>query len=188
MKDETHQLENSNETLFLVTNVRSLQREAKSTFSKTPQVNPTLSSENESSKTIVQKRSQRESKLRAKTAMSKPEDNFRSESDTENETNVTKGNQENVEKEPIKFGPRKYGCPICSKIMQTTTEIKRHILIHTGEKPFSCNECGKAYNQKSTLKRHILIHTGEKPFSCNICAKAFTQKTELQLHFKNHHM
>ena len=152
MKDGTHPLENSNETLFLVTNVRSLQREAKSTFSKTPQVNPTLSSENESSKTKVQKEPQRESKLRAKTAMSKPEDNFNSEYDTENESNTTK---ETLGKEPIKLEPKKYGCPFCSKVMPNPAWMKRHIAIHIGEKPFSCNFCKYSCIHKSDLKKHV---------------------------------
>ena len=180
MKDETHQLENSYETLFLVTNVRSLQKEVKSTFSKTPQVNPNLSSENESSKTKVQKGPQRKSKLKAKTAMSKPEDNFSSE----NESNATK---ETLGKDPIKLEPKKYGCPFCSRIMSNVAWMKRHIAIHIGEKPFSCNKCGKAFNQKSSLIQHLKIHTGVKPFSCNFCKYSCIHKSDLKKHVKNVH-
>ena len=181
--------------MFLVTNVRSLQSEAKSSCSETLLVKPNLFadnsqatiSENESSKTKVQKQPHRESKLKAKTAMSKPEDNFSSGSETEDESNATKENQENLEKEPIKLGPQKYGCPFCSKIMPIPAQMKAHILIHTGDQPFKCDVCGKAFNRKVNLKRHTMIHTGEKPFSCSKCEKRFVQKAHLQLHLKNYH-
>ena len=184
MKDDIHQLESSNETLFLVTNVRSLRNEAKSSCSKTPLAkpklfatkNPTSSSENESSKTKVQKQPQRKSKLKAKTAMSKSEDNLSSESETGNPG-----------KEPIKLGPMKYGCPFCSKTMPIPCNMKMHISTHTGEKPFSCNECGKAFNVKQNLIRHTMIHTGEKPFSCEFCEYSCIQKGDLKKHVKNIH-
>ena len=149
--------------MFLVTNVRSLQSEAKSSCSETLLVKPNLFadnsqatiSENESSKTKVQKQPHRESKLKAKTAMSKHEDNFSSESDTENGSNATKRNQNNLGKEPVKIGPQKYGCPFCSTIMGAPSNMKQHILIHTGEKPFSCAFCELKTIQKSTLEKHM---------------------------------
>ena len=38
--------------------------------------------------------------------------------------------------EPIKLGAQKYACPICSKIMSDSFNMKKHIMVHTGEKPF----------------------------------------------------
>ena len=61
---------------------------------------------------------------------------------------------------PIKLGIRKYGCPICSKIMSSPADIKRHVRIHTGEKPFKCDFCNFAANVKCTLKSHVAkFHT-----------------------------
>ena len=159
MKGGTHQFENSHEAMFLVTNVRSLKEEMKSAnlVQKLPIRKPNLainipnsSNENESSKTKVQKQPHRESKLKAKTAMSKHEDNFSSESDTENGSNATKRNQNNLGKEPVKIG-----CPFCSTIMGAPSNMKQHILIHTGEKPFSCAFCELKTIQKSTLEKHM---------------------------------
>ena len=79
------------------------------------------------------------------------EDNSSIESDTENESNATKDNQG---KEPVKLGPQQYSCPFCSKIMNTPSKIKRHILVHTGEKPYQCHIC----NYKATQEAHIKTH------------------------------
>ena len=59
---------------------------------------------------------------------------------------------------PIKLGPKKYGCPFCSKTTPNAKDMKKHSLIHTGEKPFSCSFCKKCFNQKSNLKTHIVKH------------------------------
>ena len=31
-----------------------------------------------------------------------------------------------------------------------------------------CQFCGKACNKPSDLKRHLMSHTGERPFACNV--------------------
>ena len=87
----------------------------------------------------------------AENAVSESED----DSDSENESNAAR-NHENLGNEPIKLGPQKYGCPFCSKIMRSPSDMKRHILTHTGEKPFSCNKCEMSFNLKGNLKTHMM--------------------------------
>merc|ERR1712226_93270 len=59
--------------------------------------------------------------------------------------------------EPIRLnnhglGPSLFGCPFCPKTMKGRSDVKRHILIHTGEKPFSCPYCS---NRQTSMKIHI---------------------------------
>ena len=89
--------------------------------------------------------------------------------------------------EPIKLGAKKWGCPICSKIMPYPCNMKSHIMIHTGEKPFVCDTCGAAFTEKGNLTKHNLVHTGEKPFSCNLCDESFTRNRSLKRHQKRAH-
>ncbi|RXG73837.1 Sal-like protein 4 [Armadillidium vulgare] len=47
---------------------------------------------------------------------------------------------------------------------------------------FSCSLCPLTFGSRANLRRHILIHTGEKPFQCPRCAKRFSQKVNLKYH------
>ncbi|KAI4470133.1 zinc finger protein [Holotrichia oblita] len=53
----------------------------------------------------------------------------------------------------------------------------------------ACSRCGKTFQNKSNLKIHMLTHSGIKPFKCreNSCAAAFTTKQCLQFHYKKVH-
>ncbi len=53
----------------------------------------------------------------------------------------------------------------------------------------NCKKCGKNFKNKSNLKIHMLTHSGVKPFSCHIeaCKQGFTTKQCLQFHYKKTH-
>ena len=51
----------------------------------------------------------------------------------------------------------------------------------------TCGLCGLKCQNKSNLKRHMLIHSGERNFSCVICNKKFTQKSNLGRHMRTSH-
>jgi len=55
------------------------------------------------------------------------------------------------------------------------------------DKTFECNLCNKRFGWSTDLKRHLLIHTGERPFKCDLCQAAFTRNFLLQKHFARAH-
>lgn len=51
---------------------------------------------------------------------------------------------------------RKYRCSYCSRSFGWSTDLKRHILTHTGEKPFECKFCNSKFTRNFLLQKHVL--------------------------------
>ena len=57
---------------------------------------------------------------------------------------------------PVYISAGQYGCPYCTKVMKQSSDMRRHIQIHTGEKPLVCNYCHNySTNRKDKLAGHI---------------------------------
>lgn len=69
-------------------------------------------------------------------------------------------------------------CSYCGKQFSTKD---CHLMAHHRAKhirlwPFVCEVCSKA----SELRKHMMVHTGERPFTCPRCGKTFKRKTRLR--------
>jgi DNA-directed RNA polymerase subunit RPC12/RpoP len=80
-----------------------------------------------------------------------------------------------------------FRCEECSKTFTTTTGLRNHRRLHTGERPFKCEECGRAFADPSNLRRHIRSHTGERPYSCLQCGERFARNSALRRHATRFH-
>ncbi|XP_076810369.1 uncharacterized protein LOC143453106 [Clavelina lepadiformis] len=79
-----------------------------------------------------------------------------------------------------------YQCNICKKYLVSSSNLRLHMKIHTGEKAFVCKICNKSFVFPNDLKRHTRTHTGEKPFKCKVCKKSFSRRDNLKLHEYTH--
>ena len=86
----------------------------------------------------------------------------------------------------IHTGDNPFDCKICNKRFKTNGELKKHENIHKEELPFDCMTCSKRFKHKHVLKRHERIHTGEVPYKCKTCTKRFQRKEHLQRHERIH--
>ncbi|GIY09130.1 hypothetical protein CDAR_534971 [Caerostris darwini] len=81
---------------------------------------------------------------------------------------------------------KRYLCPVCDYSSLALTNVKRHVLTHTGVYPYKCTLCGKGFRQKRDLDSHRMKHSGERPFKCHVCPKSFTRKEVLKTHMISH--
>ncbi|KAG7178124.1 Zinc finger protein 22-like, partial [Homarus americanus] len=80
----------------------------------------------------------------------------------------------------------KYMCKLCGMSSQTPSNLRHHMMMHTGQKPHTCLYCGMTFHQSHLLIEHICTHTGENPLECEVCDETFTTKSALKSHMKVH--
>lgn len=91
-------------------------------------------------------------------------------------------------------------CTLCAKLFARPYNLKKHMVLHSGETPFSCNECDLSFPSEFYLNKHIAtnfkslcgvkahmsLHSGEMPYECNDCGKHFRLKVTLKEHMVTH--
>lgn len=77
-------------------------------------------------------------------------------------------------------------CPICAKVIYTTTGLDLHLRIHRDERNFECEICFKKFRQKGAMQRHMDIHADAKRYKCEMCERGFNDQTSLKAHMYTH--
>lgn len=55
------------------------------------------------------------------------------------------------------------------------------------KRPYICEECGKSWPTSTALKTHMIVHTGEKPFKCHLCPNpADAYATGIRSNYRRH--
>lgn len=60
---------------------------------------------------------------------------------------------------------KEFQCKDCKKILGSRPALQRHSKeVHQKHTDGQCSKCGKKFQNKSNLKIHMLTHSGIKPF------------------------
>ncbi|KAF8383506.1 hypothetical protein PRIPAC_72648 [Pristionchus pacificus] len=88
--------------------------------------------------------------------------------------------------DPSSMSERKFQCDVCMKYMLTSTHLRDHKLIHTGERPEKCKvkNCSAAFATAAKLLRHMRNSHHINQFKCNNCNIVFKKKFELIKHYE----
>ena len=92
-------------------------------------------------------------------------------------------------------------CEICGKEFFRLSELRFHMITHTGsgaqeadmlltkkerklpkKTGHVCDICGKEFGFRVNLEYHKVVHSDERPFKCSVCSKSFKLKHFLKLH------
>ncbi|XP_041968473.1 zinc finger protein 808-like isoform X2 [Aricia agestis] len=82
---------------------------------------------------------------------------------------------------------RRHKCTECDSTFFASTDLKEHMVKHTGERTYQCAVCLKSYGRKWTLREHMRIHANDRRFKCEHCGQAFVQKCSWRGHMRSQH-
>ncbi|XP_047996831.1 uncharacterized protein LOC125234576 [Leguminivora glycinivorella] len=85
--------------------------------------------------------------------------------------------------------PRQHNvpCPVCKQVY-LRSNLRAHLLTHSGKRPYVCVVCSKAFTTKWNLKLHRWTHASRsaKPYKCSLCKGAFVRHSEYVSHMNAH--
>lgn len=60
-------------------------------------------------------------------------------------------------------------CRICGQKCRSASELRRHVMTHTGERPYRCPHCPYSSALKTNVKRHMMcLHKSDCPVVCTL--------------------
>ncbi|GFR58226.1 zinc finger protein 2 homolog [Elysia marginata] len=79
-----------------------------------------------------------------------------------------------------------YECDRCEFRTSSFSELKKHMICHTGEQCFRCCQCRRKFSTYATLLKHMSTHRPKGLFKCSCCNEYFPSRGALSEHKMAH--
>ena len=104
----------------------------------------------------------------------------------ENDDFVLKGANINILKKATENVIKSKKCYRCDYASFWAGDLKKHLIMHSGEKSNKCSQCDYASSEAVNLRKHLITHSGEKSNKCSLCDYASSRADSLRTHLKTH--
>ncbi|CAL4120913.1 unnamed protein product [Meganyctiphanes norvegica] len=84
-------------------------------------------------------------------------------------------------------GEMPFVCQYCDDRFLLASQLKRHLLVHTGDKVFKCSHCKFVGSRRHYLRQHLLkMHVNRDGMKCGLCEVKFESEGEIRKHMMVH--
>ena len=99
---------------------------------------------------------------------------------------IYKLSREQSHKGKVDYDEKKFRCSICGHGFMRSSNLHRHMRIHTGDKPYSCQICRQRFSRSDYKEAHVKSHYNKKMQCCCICSKVYLDLTRFVDHCRLH--
>ena len=79
-------------------------------------------------------------------------------------------------------GKMNHVCSECGQSSKNYTELKKHMISHTGEHIYKCCQCPKTFPHFHNLRSHMSVHKAPGLIKCSCCNQFFPTRAALSEH------
>ncbi len=83
-------------------------------------------------------------------------------------------------------GRKLYSCTLCEKSFANSSNLNRHMQVHTGNYSYYCEICRKGFNETNAFKAHMNKHEG-RSFPCQFCTNRYNSERSMKDHMRAAH-
>ena len=79
-----------------------------------------------------------------------------------------------------------FRCVVCGNKFARSTQLRRHMYIHSAAMPYYCSVCRKRFSTSDRMLAHFSNHRNNALHYCCVCGKAYNDLEDFSIHCRSH--